>query len=172
MSLFNRAAGITLAATLTVPLAAALPVFVSPSQAEAATTVVAPTHVPSKRASRVAAREALSDRTMVIAAKYKGVPYRAGGTTPRGFDCSGFTRFVYAKIDKRLPRSSQQQFNAADRVNHPRVGDLIFYHSSRGGSVYHVAIYAGRGQVWHSTRPGERVRKTKIYTRNWTAGRF
>jgi cell wall-associated NlpC family hydrolase len=100
------------------------------------------------------------------------VPYRSGGTTPRGFDCSGFTRYVFAKLHKQLPHSSQAQFNRADRVRHPRVGDLIFYHSGSGGAVYHVAIYAGHGQVWHATRPGERVRKTKIYSRHWTAGRF
>jgi cell wall-associated NlpC family hydrolase len=108
---------------------------------------------------------------MRVAAEYKGVPYRAGGTTRRGFDCSGFTRRVYADLHKQIPRTSQQQYNRADRVAHPRIGDLIFFHSS-GGSVYHVAIYAGHGQIWHSTRPGERVRKTRIYSSHWTAGRY
>lgn len=179
MTLSNRTAAIALAATLTAPLAVAIPELGAAPQAQAATTIATTetsttetSTTPSKRASRAAAREALSDRTMALAAKHKGVPYRRGGTTPRGFDCSGFTRFVYDKLHKRIPRTSQQQFNAARRVKHPRVGDLIFYHSSRSGSVYHVAIYAGHRKVWHSTRPGERVRKTGISARHWTAGRY
>jgi cell wall-associated NlpC family hydrolase len=108
-----------------------------------------------------------------VASRYQGVPYRYGGTTPRGFDCSGFTRFVFAQLHKRLPRTAQEQFDAAHRVQHPRVGDLLFYHSgSRRGHVYHVGIYAGHGKVWHAPRPGERVGKTRIYSGSWTAGRF
>jgi peptidoglycan DL-endopeptidase CwlO len=135
--------------------------------------LASPLFVPAAPAGAAAAQRAsFGERSMAVAARYEGVPYRAGGTTPRGFDCSGYTRFVYAKLDKRIPRSSQQQYRAAERVHRPRVGDLIFYHSGGRGSVYHVAIYAGRGKVWHSTRPGEDVRKTKIHSRTWTAGRY
>lgn len=114
-----------------------------------------------------------SERTMKVAAKYEGVPYRRGGTTPHGFDCSGYTRHVFAKLGERLPRTSQQQYRQAKRVKHPRVGDLLFYHSgSRSGPVHHVAIYAGNDRVWHAPNPGTRVKKGKIYAKYVTAGRY
>ncbi len=186
MSLSARTSGIALALAIAAPLAisaepaGAIPPPSSPQKAAAA-KVAAPKAkaskakaghaIPAQRA-KAAHRASWGHRTVSVAARYRGVPYRSGGTTPRGFDCSGFTRFVFAKQHKQIPRSSQQQFNSADRVRHPYVGDLIFYHSSRGGSVYHVAIYAGQGKVWHATRPGEHVSKTKIYAKHWTAGRY
>lgn len=112
------------------------------------------------------------DRVISAASKFKGTPYRYGGTTPRGFDCSGYTRYVYGKLHKKLPRTSQQQFKRAHRVTHPQIGDLIFYHHGRGGPVYHVGIYAGPGRVWHAPHPGDRVRNGKIYASHWTAGRY
>jgi len=119
-----------------------------------------------------APRRSFGERVVRVAAEYKGVPYRYGGTSPRGFDCSGYARYVYGKLHKHIPRSSQEQYNAAHRVRHPHIGDLIFYHSGRSGSVYHVGIYAGHNQVWHSPRPGEQVRKERIWTQYWTAGRY
>jgi cell wall-associated NlpC family hydrolase len=179
MNLPLYAAGITLAGALIVPLAASTPHFgaTSTAQASAVTAApavpVAPTPAPSARASRSEARLALGQRTIEVASKFKGVPYRMGGTTPRGFDCSGYTRFVFAKLNKKLPRTSQQQYNQARKVKHPRVGDLLFYHSgSRKGPVYHVVIYAGNGRVWHAPNPGTRVKKGKIYAKYVTAGRY
>ena len=150
MARFTRTAGLTLAVALSAPLGA---------------TPAAAGH-PRHR------HHTCGQRAVRVAAEYRGVPYRSGGTSPRGFDCSGFARFVYGKLDKHIPRSSQEQYDAAHRVGRPRVGDLIFYHSGRGGSVYHVGIYAGHHRVWHSPRPGETVRKERIWTSNWTAGRF
>lgn len=126
----------------------------------------------SSKAKHRKQRLSFGERTIRVASEFQGVPYRSGGTSPRGFDCSGFVRYVFAKLDRSLPRSSQEQFNAIDHVRHPQIGDLIFFHNGRSGSVYHVAIYAGNGKIWHSTRPGGEVSKTKIYTRYWTAGRI
>ncbi|HUR74966.1 MAG TPA: C40 family peptidase [Sporichthya sp.] len=175
MSLFKRAAGITLGATLTASLAASALDLGDSSQARASTTVAAAERAPAPayRASRAHARAVFGARTVEVASHYQGVPYRYGGTTPRGFDCSGFTRFVYGKLHKRLPRTAQEQFNHAHPVKHPRVGDLLFYHSgSRKGHVYHVVIYAGHDRVWHAPNPGTSVKKGKIYSRHWTAGRY
>jgi cell wall-associated NlpC family hydrolase len=172
MRLPASTAGITLAVVLSAPLgatptqAAHIPHHSRPPATAAAESGRAHTH--KLRPNRLT----FGERTMRIAAEYEGVPYRSGGTSPRGFDCSGFARFVYGKLHLHIPRSSQEQYDAAHRVRHPRVGDLIFYHYGRGGSVYHVGIYAGHGKVWHSPRPGERVRKERIWTRNWTAGRY
>ncbi|MBQ0140579.1 MAG: C40 family peptidase [Kurthia sp.] len=90
----------------------------------------------------------------IIAAgrKYIGTPYVWGGTTPGGFDCSGFTSYVYKKAGmKSLPRTSRAQKAAVKRVSSPKVGDLIFFSASPGGSyVTHVGIYAGNNTVLHA----------------------
>lgn len=90
----------------------------------------------------------------IIAAgrKYVGTPYVWGGTTPGGFDCSGFTSYVYKKAGmKSLPRTSRAQKAAVKRVSTPKVGDLIFFSATPGGSyVTHVGIYAGNNTVLHA----------------------
>ncbi len=176
MSLLTNAAGVTLAVALTAPLAAVAPGLGGPPEASAATT--APTvstaeraTAPPTRATRAQQRAEFGKRTVRVASRYQGVPYRSGGTTPRGFDCSGYTRFVLDKLGRNLPRTSQQQFSKAQRIKKPKRGDLIFFHSS-GGRVYHVAIYAGNNRIWHAPRPGERVQRDKIWSKRWTAGRY
>lgn len=95
-----------------------------------------------------------SSGNAIIAAgrKYIGTPYVWGGTTPGGFDCSGFTSYVYKKAGmKSLPRTSRAQKAAVKRVSSPKVGDLIFFSASPGGSyVTHVGIYAGNNTVLHA----------------------
>jgi cell wall-associated NlpC family hydrolase len=99
------------------------------------------------------------------AAKLKGTPYRYGGTTTRGFDCSGYTGFVYKKAGHKLPRTSRQQYSATKHISRKaaKPGDLVFFKSG-GGGVYHVGIYAGGNMLWHSSRPGKPVAKAKIWT--------
>jgi cell wall-associated NlpC family hydrolase len=172
MRLFTRMAGTALAITLSAPLGAA-PSIAAPTPTDSRPPATASAaHSSGQHHQTRPNRLSFGERTVRVAAQYKGVPYRSGGTTPRGFDCSGFTRFVYGKLNTHIPRSSREQYAAAHHVRHPQIGDLIFYHSGHGGRVYHVAIYAGHGKVWHSPRPGESVRKERIYTHYWTAGRF
>jgi cell wall-associated NlpC family hydrolase len=104
-----------------------------------------------------------------IADNYVGVPYVRGGTTPKGFDCSGYTSYVFAQLGVYLPRTSQSQKAWADPVSFEdrQVGDLMFW---QGGGVNHVAIYAGDGLMWDSPRPGRRVGKVGIWG-NPTYGR-
>jgi cell wall-associated NlpC family hydrolase len=96
-----------------------------------------------------------------IAARYYGVPYVWGGNTPSGFDCSGFTRYVYAKFGVALPRVSRAQFAYTRRISQSsaRPGDLVFY----GSPVHHVAIYVGNGYMIDAPRRGKVVSKRKIY---------
>jgi cell wall-associated NlpC family hydrolase len=115
---------------------------------------------------------AVSTKAVKVAAAQKGVPYRYGGTSPRtGFDCSGLTSYVYAKVGKRIPRTAQQQYRAAQRVGSrsARPGDLVFFH--RGSSIYHVAIYAGGGMIWHAPKPGKRVAEVHLWTSAISFGR-
>lgn len=115
--------------------------------------------------AQVKAQQTTIDGNAVIdiASQYAGVSYSRGGTTPRGFDCSGFTTFIYRQVGVSLPRTSGEQAAWADRVadSDRQVGDLMFW-ADRGG-VHHVAIYAGDGLMWDSPRPGRRVGKTGIW---------
>jgi len=114
----------------------------------------------------------LGKKVIAVADNYRGVPYRRGGTSPRGFDCSGYTQYVYAKLGIALPRVADAQEHASHPVSRSsaRPGDLVFYHSGNG-YVYHVGIYAGDGKVWHAPVPGRSVEKVQISTRSVTFGR-
>jgi cell wall-associated NlpC family hydrolase len=107
------------------------------------------------------------------AAKLKGTPYRYGGTTTRGFDCSGYTGYVYKKAGHKLPRTSRQQYSATKHISRKaaKPGDLVFFRSG-GGGVYHVGIYAGGNMLWHASKPGRPVAKAKIWTSSVAFGRI
>jgi len=102
------------------------------------------------------------------ASKYLGVRYKWGGTSPKtGFDCSGYTQFVFAKHGVRIPRTSRAQASAGSRVrlgtDPLRPGDLIMF-AERGRPISHVAIYAGNRRIIHSTRSGGGVRYDDLTT--------
>jgi cell wall-associated NlpC family hydrolase len=101
----------------------------------------------------------------------KGSPYGYGGIGPHRFDCSGLTRWVYKRVGKTLPHSSSAQVSKAKRIkrSHARRGDLVFFYGY--GGVYHVAIYAGHGRVWHAPYSGARVRRDHIWTKHVFFGR-
>lgn len=107
-----------------------------------------------RRAHR-APRPRLGDRVTSIARRYLGVPYSYGGETPRGgFDCSGFTRFVYGRLGIDLPHNAAAQYALGRPVGRSRLrpGDLVFF---RG--LGHVGVYLGRGRMIHAPQSGERV---------------
>ena len=123
------------------------------------------------RASRSGERS-LADAVLDAAARQEGKPYRYGATGPDAFDCSGYTSYVFRSVGVRLPRTSQDQRDALERISREdaRPGDLLFSHDS-SGRVYHVAIYAGDGMIWDSSRPGETVSKRAIWTSHISFGR-
>lgn len=90
---------------------------------------------------------------------YRGVRYRYSGESPRGFDCSGFTSYVYRKKGVALPHSAAEQFHEGRKVSTDRLkaGDLVFFHTTRRG-ISHVGIYAGSGRFVHASSGGGRVR--------------
>jgi cell wall-associated NlpC family hydrolase len=89
-------------------------------------------------------------------------PYVFGGTTPSGFDCSGFTSYVFDKLGVTLPRTSEEQFQEGKPVSieEAQPGDLLFYDALGKGHVSHVAIYLGNGVIVHAN--GEDVRYGKV----------
>lgn len=105
------------------------------------------------------------DQVVNYAKKFLGTPYVWGGNTPRGFDCSGFTKYVLGNFGVNLPRVSFQQANYGVRLKNlseARPGDLIAWdNSSRNNGADHIAIYLGNGYIAESPRAGvpNRVRK-------------
>ncbi len=162
------------------------PVVASP--AEAVFTVDAPTVTAEKpapppvveRTTRAAARTAeraataevasnpipqsvAGNAVLEVAARYVGVPYVSGGSTPDGFDCSGFTSYVYAQLGISLPRTSSAQRNVGQVVSRAdaQPGDLIW-------SPGHIGIYAGGNQMIDAPRPGKTVQFRSIWQSNPT----
>lgn len=111
-------------------------------------------------------------RVLKEAAKLRGTPYRYGGTSPRGFDCSGYTGYVYKRAGKKLPRTSRAQYSATKHLSRrsAKPGDLVFFKNG-SGRVYHVGIFAGGNMLWHSSKPGVPVRKAKIWSKRVAFGR-
>ena len=107
------------------------------------------------------------DSTISYGARFLGTPYVWGGTTPSGFDCSGFTSYVYRNaIGKSIPRTSGAQYAASKKISklQLQVGDLVFFNTS-GGGVSHVSIYAGNNKLLHAA--GKSVKYSNLYDGYW-----
>lgn len=91
------------------------------------------------------------------AAKYIGVKYVYGGTSPKGFDCSGLVQYACREVGISVNRTSRAQYSNGVAVSKSNLqaGDLVFF--SKGSGISHVGIYAGNGQVIHAPSPGKRV---------------
>lgn len=91
-----------------------------------------------------------------------GVPYKSGGTSNKGFDCSGFTRYVFNELGVDLPHNSAGQYTLGTKIARKDLqpGDLVFFQTN-GRSVSHVGIYIGNNTFVHS-ESGIGVVKTKL----------
>lgn len=100
--------------------------------------------------------------------QYLGVPYVWGGTSPSGFDCSGFIQYVYKTQGVSLPRVSRGQAASGSYVSisNAQPGDILYFGQS---SVTHVGIYIGNNKMIHAPRPGKRVEIVDIgwHVRNY-----
>ena len=111
-----------------------------------------------------------------IATGLLGTPYRWGGTTPKAFDCSGFTQYCYRKVGVSIPRTARQQYRAGDEVKSGtwEVGDLVFFDMSKG-YVSHVGMYLSQLSFIHASTPTTGVRidslKTRTYKKNYVGAR-
>ena len=113
-----------------------------------------------------------------IAVSELGTPYRFGGSTPRGFDCSGLVYYTYYKAGIRVPRSTMAQYRHARPValKNLQPGDLVFFRIAHR-SVSHVGIYAGNARFIHAPSRGRVVSYDSLNDPYWrkrlvTAGRY
>ena len=148
------------------PLSVAPPAAAAPAEAapapQPAASQAAPavaTPVATQAAPQPAAASAVSSTggAIGLAKQYLGVPYRWGGSSPAGFDCSGLVQYVYRQLGVSLPRTtySQEYAGTVISVSEAQPGDLIFWGSR--GATYHVAIYMGNGQFIHAPSEGGSV---------------
>jgi len=98
---------------------------------------------------------------MRSAAELVGTPYVAGGRTPGGIDCSGYTMFIYSQFGIDLPHSVYQQAKLGKKISLEEAlpGDLVIFND-----FSHNGIYAGSGNFYHAPRKGDRVKLAPIFT--------
>lgn len=104
-----------------------------------------------------------------IAMQYRGTPYVWAASSPSGFDCSGFVKYVFAKVGVSLPHSSRMQYGYGVAVSRANLqpGDLVFFYNP----IHHVGIYIGGGKMIHAAGKGKDVRIDEVWTRNYTGAR-
>ena len=109
-----------------------------------------------------------AQRLMGIANQYIGVPYVFGGNDPSGFDCSGFTRYVYSAVGIDLPRMADEQYNVGSYVSRSflQPGDLVFFTTYLPG-VSHVGIYIGNNQFINASNNGVSI--YNLDSRYWSS---
>ncbi len=130
------------------------------------------------RAPEPISRSTEGDRIAALATDQVGAPYRFGGATPQGFDCSGLVRFVFEQSGKLVPRTASEQVRSAEPVplDNLQPGDLVFFKIA-AERVDHVGIYVGAGAFVHAPRTGRPVSRDLLadnyYQRRYAgAGRF
>lgn len=111
----------------------------------------------SQSAIRPEAASSPADRAANIALRQVGAPYRYGGATPSGFDCSGLVHYAYAGAGKHIPRTTTALWKVMRPVAEEdlQVGDILFFRIA--GKVSHVGMYVGRGQFVHAPSTGKSV---------------
>lgn len=126
-----------------------------------AVTVYAANRSLSGDMARAAAVAAAGSDIVSYAKKFLGVPYVHGGSTPKGFDCSGFTQYVMGHFGGSIPRTTTGQYSSGAKISKSELkpGDLVFFKPSAGSSrISHVGIYVGSGKFIHAPQPGESVK--------------
>ena len=109
-----------------------------------------------------------AERAAGNALKMVGKPYRYGGSSPAGFDCSGLIQYSYKQAGVSLPRSTDDLLRTSTplRGQHLRRGDLLFF-DQEGKKKSHVGIYLGDGKFVHAPSSGKQVRTDRLDSPYW-----
>ena len=107
---------------------------------------------------------------VAVARSFVGTPYRNGGADPGGFDCSGFTQYVFSQVGVPLPRSAPEQAVFGDRVDRRdlREGDLVFF-AIDGRAISHVGIVVAADRFVHAPNSRGSVREESLGVAYWQA---
>ncbi|PAV31104.1 peptidoglycan endopeptidase [Virgibacillus profundi] len=104
------------------------------------------------------------DKLISVAKSMNGVSYAWGGSTPSGFDCSGFIYYTYKQAGKNITRTSAAGFfDRSYYVNTPQVGDLVFFEGTYKAGISHMGIYLGNGDFIHAGSNGVAINNVKDY---------
>lgn len=112
----------------------------------------------------------LGARVAQTARSQVGAHYRLGGTTPRGFDCSGLIWWAYRQHGINVPRVNDAQARAGRAVGRGaplRPGDILVFDTKRGRTGLHTGLYTGGGRFVHSPTSGKRVREDALEQEYW-----
>lgn len=108
----------------------------------------------------------LGKRAAVLATDLLGSPYRYGGSSPSGFDCSGLVYYVYRQLGKEIPRTSQQQYQSARKISGTvESGDVVFFRINR--NVSHVGILIDKNTFVHAPKRGRLVEVAYLNDPYW-----
>lgn len=99
----------------------------------------------------VVEEDSLASQILDFAKTFIGTPYKSAGSSPEGFDCSGFTSYVYKQYNIDLPRVAKDQYNFGEAISsdEAKAGDLVAF--AYNGNIHHVGIYMGNGEFIHSS---------------------
>lgn len=108
--------------------------------------------VAAAKPAKAVAGNKKTDNIIKTAEKYLKTPYKFGGDSPKGFDCSGFVKFVYEKNGNKLPRTADIQYKQGKKVDRSKLkpGDLVFFTTYERGPS-HVGIYYGSNKFIHAS---------------------
>jgi cell wall-associated NlpC family hydrolase len=103
-----------------------------------------------------------------VAMQYLGTPYVWGGSSPGGFDCSGFVMYVYSQVGVSLPHNAAAQFGSGVPVSRDQLqpGDMVFF-----DGLGHVGLYIGGGQFVHAPHTGDVVKVSSL-SDSWYASTY
>lgn len=118
---------------------------------------------------------ASAPKVIQMAKQYMGTKYVWGGTTPAGFDCSGFVQYLYGKQGIKLPRTTYEQIKVGQHIDRKGLqpGDIVFF--SANGDVHHEGLYIGNNQFIHAPHTGDVVKISSLndayYAKQFAGGR-
>jgi len=104
----------------------------------------------------------VGERAAAVALQLVGTPYRYGGSSPAGFDCSGLVHYSYAAAGRPIPRTTAALWQSTTPVEpgQIRTGDLLFFKIE--GKMAHVALYLGKGKFVHAPSTGRSVEVERL----------
>ena len=116
----------------------------------------------------IASQNSGAEHAAALAAKMVGKPYKYGGASPSGFDCSGLVQYSFRQAGIALPHNTVQQRSATRlvKVAELRRGDLLFF-NQEGKKFGHVAIYVGGGKFVHAPSSGKSVKTDRLDSPYW-----